>query len=305
MSQPIDDDHAPHSALYFGETRDSWWHHDFLFLVARRLGLARAERVLDVGSGLGHWGRLVLPLCAPNAVLTGVDREPEWVRGARELAPDQARHTYVEGSVEALPFRDGSFDLVTCQTLLIHVRDPRAALREMLRVLRPGGVLLCAEPNNVATNLAGLVQRPDVDVEDLLACVRHQLVCERGKHALGEGWSSIGETLGGALAELGVREIHVAQTDRAAALVPPYVSAAEQAAIRERAELAEGDVLVWPRARALRYWIAGGGDEETFEREMEKIRRVVEARRRGLAAGTWCESGGVLLYLVSGRKGPP
>ena len=77
--------------------------------------------------------------------------------------------SFQAGRAESLPFPDGSFDLVTCQTVLIHVREPSVALREYLRVVRPGGRLLLIEPNNAAGMLAigpALRTRPLEDVLD-------------------------------------------------------------------------------------------------------------------------------------------
>src|SRR6516225_8245609 len=48
-----------HSAEYFGDTRDYWWNLDFLELIGKRLSFDRVQDVLDVGSGVGHWGQLL------------------------------------------------------------------------------------------------------------------------------------------------------------------------------------------------------------------------------------------------------
>jgi hypothetical protein len=56
----------PHSAAYFIEQRDFWFHDDWLALLARRLRLADVRRALDVGSGQGHWTMLLAPLLAPD-----------------------------------------------------------------------------------------------------------------------------------------------------------------------------------------------------------------------------------------------
>lgn len=46
----------------------------------------------------------------------------------------------------ALPFTDGAFDMVTCQTVLIHIAEPKAAFKEMMRSTKPGGLVLTVEP---------------------------------------------------------------------------------------------------------------------------------------------------------------
>jgi hypothetical protein len=55
-------DGGGHSAEYFGAERDLWWNRDFLELLSRRFRLGTARSLLDVGSGLGHWGALLAPL---------------------------------------------------------------------------------------------------------------------------------------------------------------------------------------------------------------------------------------------------
>ena len=55
----------------------------------------------------------------------------------------------VRGDATEIPLPSESFDVVTCQTVLMHLAQPADALREMLRILRPGGLLVCVEPNNL------------------------------------------------------------------------------------------------------------------------------------------------------------
>jgi cyclopropane fatty-acyl-phospholipid synthase-like methyltransferase len=74
-----------HSAEYFGDTRDHWWNRDYLELMAKRWGLAQVRSVLDLGCGLGRWGRTLAPLLA-GAQVVGVEREPEWVKKATDWA---------------------------------------------------------------------------------------------------------------------------------------------------------------------------------------------------------------------------
>jgi ubiquinone/menaquinone biosynthesis C-methylase UbiE len=121
--------------------------HDLLALMARRWQLGSARFALEVGAGAGEWGRLLLPHLAPEARVIGVDREAASIHEAHrraELAGMAGRLSYRLGDADRLPFHDGVFDLVTCQTAQIHVRDGRAMVREMIRVLQRGGLVAVA-----------------------------------------------------------------------------------------------------------------------------------------------------------------
>src|SRR5690349_17613793 len=114
----------PHSAEYFGEQRDYWHNGDSVELMAKRWNLGAVRFALDVGCGVGHWGRLLLPHLAPEARIIGVDRERDWVTEAARRADAAGiadRASYRLGDAEKIPFHDGVFDLVTCQTVLMHV----------------------------------------------------------------------------------------------------------------------------------------------------------------------------------------
>jgi ubiquinone/menaquinone biosynthesis C-methylase UbiE len=257
-----------HSAEYFGDTRDYWWNLDFLELIGKRLSFDRVQDALDVGSGVGHWGQMLAKVIPSTARVHGVDREPLWVEkaAARAAAHGLAdRFKYQVGVAERLPFADASFDLVTCQTVLIHTLDPGAAIDEMVRVARPGGLILAAEPNNVARALMLDSVSFHDPVDEILARVRFQLVCERGKAALGEGNNSIGDLVPSLLAERELVDIRVYLNDKADILLPPYDSPAQRAMLQERADFKDRDFWIWSRQDTHRYFLAGGGCESEFD----------------------------------------
>ena len=161
----------PHSADYFGETRDFWWNRDFLELMSVRWDLAKVKKALDVGCGIGHWGRCLAPFLPSDCVLTGIDRESRWIEEARKRSAgiENISVLFQQSEAERLPFLDNSFDLVTCQTVLIHMKDPVAVIREMRRVLVPGGLLVIVEPNNIATSISNIdLKTPISEVMGLL-----------------------------------------------------------------------------------------------------------------------------------------
>ncbi|KYG08626.1 hypothetical protein BE21_22675 [Sorangium cellulosum] len=296
-----------HSAEYFGDTRDGWWNRDYVELLARRWGLSRVREVLDVGCGVGHWGRVLGGVLPRAARITGVDRDPVWVEKAAERAAargEAERFRYQVAVAERLPFEADTFDLVTCQTVLIHAADPGAMIAEMVRVARPGGLVAAAEPNNLAGALldAAALRAP---VEQTLTLVRFQLLCERGKAALGEGNNSMGELVPELFARHGLIDIQVYLNDKASAVLPPYASAEQRATVEEIADFARRDFWIWSRADTHRYFLAGGGEEREFEGCWATAMAAVRGNAEAIARGTYASAGGSVGYIVSGTKPSP
>lgn len=102
------------------------------------------ERVLDVGTGTGHTALAFAPRVYE---VVGVDLTLAMLDRARELAAAQGvtNVRFERGDAMALPYADAGFDLVTCRVCAHHFADPTSAVREMTRVLRPGGTLLLVD----------------------------------------------------------------------------------------------------------------------------------------------------------------
>lgn len=294
-----------HSAEHFGDTRDHWWNADFLRLLAARWRLHEARDVLDVGCGVGHWGALLAGLLPRDARLTGLDREAGWIAEARARAPSrglEGRATYVEGDLRQLPFPDDTFDLTTCQTVLIHMQDPAAALAEMARVTRPGGLVLAAEPNNLTESLLLDAVTSEASTDDLVDLVRLQLTCERGKVALGEGDNSLGDRVPGLFAAQGLADVAVYVNDKATAVFPPYASAGQRAVVDEAKDRAARRLWNWTEDDARRLFLAGGGHPPSFSGLFARALALRERSARAMDAGTYHGVSGGLFYVVSGRK---
>ncbi len=99
-------------------------------------------RLLDVGCGPGSITRGLAERLAPGQVV-GVDLSKEALDDARRDAAARGLTNlhYQEGSVYQLPFPDASFDAVYAHQVLQHLRERESAVREMLRVVRPGGLV--------------------------------------------------------------------------------------------------------------------------------------------------------------------
>lgn len=99
------------------------------------------ERLLEIGSGVGNFTRIVSD--ATGASVIGIDVSPDLLEEARRRVP---RGIFALGDAHALSFADAAFDAVYGSSVLHHL-DLVPALAEIRRVLRPGGRVLFAEPN--------------------------------------------------------------------------------------------------------------------------------------------------------------
>jgi SAM-dependent methyltransferase len=115
--------------------------------------LRPGTRLLDCGCGVGSITVGLAEAVAPGEVV-GLDAQPAQIERARALAAERGvpNVRFEVGSAYDLPFADASFDAAFAHNLLLHLREPLRALREMKRVLSPGGVVGVAD-DDVGTTL--------------------------------------------------------------------------------------------------------------------------------------------------------
>lgn len=179
----MSDDHT-HVQEFFGARAADW---DARFpddgpayaAAVADLGLREGDRVLDAGCGTG---RALPPLRAavrPTGVVLGADLTPEMLRAAVRAGRDRDGRLLL-ADVAALPLRDRSLDAVFGAGLISHLPAPAENLRELARVVRPGGTLALFHPIGRAALAAR--QGRQITPEDLRA--------ERNLRPLlaGSGW---------------------------------------------------------------------------------------------------------------------
>jgi demethylmenaquinone methyltransferase / 2-methoxy-6-polyprenyl-1,4-benzoquinol methylase len=171
------------SLLSFGQ--DPRWRR---FLVSRADAGPR-DTVLDVATGTGAVARELV--AQKGCTVVALDQSPEMLAEARKRVPRGV--TLVEGRAEELPFPAGAFDAVTFTYLLRYVDDPAATLRELARVVRPGGVVAGLEfalPRGVWRPLWELYVRVGLPAAGRL---------------LSPGWAEVGAFLGPSIREFYAR----------------------------------------------------------------------------------------------------
>lgn len=125
------------------------------YLFKKRFALAEAylknasggrfSKAADVGCGIGFF----LPILAAHAnKVMALDYSTDILSYARFMAEKRGLNNveFIQGSINSLPFEDGAFNLVACMSVLEHFKNPEEPLRELKRILAPGGLLMVGYP---------------------------------------------------------------------------------------------------------------------------------------------------------------
>lgn len=128
-------------AINYDRDRISSWFHHYQSKALDRLGLLKGQRFLDVGCGTG-WAVRQAAARLFDGVACGVDISPKMIEQANSLSGDYANIDLRVANSESIPFEDSSFDRILCTCSFHHYENPQAALKEIGRVLKPGGTFV-------------------------------------------------------------------------------------------------------------------------------------------------------------------
>lgn len=287
--------------------RKMLWTEGTIDNLASWLGLRQGMTAVDIGCGLGYLGYTYWPYFGRGGHYIGIDNNLDNLKQAGEASPEWTkggRTDFVNGSAYQLPFPDNYADLVMCQVVMIHLAEPEKALAEMVRVAKPGGLIMCKEPDNLSASLTQHCwSLPDFDVETQLLMKKIHIISNIGRIKLGLGDASFGRKIPHVLKTLGLVDIGIRNNDKVHYLDPPYDTPMMKNAI----ERVGKDILDKNRRDKLSAWereqfVAGGGDPAEYDKMKIKADDVVEEMRTQIEQGRYHACAGSMFFVIKGRK---
>ena len=261
------------------DQRRFMWRDDMIDRISSSLNLKHGMTAIDVGCGLGYLGLTFWRHFGEGGTYIGVDCSEKLLTDAQEMSEEWSaggNACFLRGGAYNIPLQDSCSDWTMCQTLLMHLEKPEAALAEMIRVTRPGGAVMCMEPDNLSSSLAvPFSSRPSISLKERLFWFKAWLIWAEGRQRLGKGDYGIASKVPKMMADAGLVGIDCRCNDIPGFIQPPYETEAQKywldkmrEHLEERDE--EDEKRSWKEYKEC--FIAGGGSLSTYYR----IRKLAE-----------------------------
>lgn len=292
------------------EQRKNLWKEDTLKMIADWLPLKPEMIMLDVGCGLGYNGFTYWKYFGKNGVYLGVDISEDLIKEAKTLAKEWALGGKAEfklGSVYKLPFKDNSADITICQTLLMHLKEPKKSLQEMKRVTKHGGLIVCVEPDNLSNSMRiGYSSLPELTTEQKILLHRVHFIVYEGHKKLGFGDYAIANKIPKMMSDLDLYEIDIICNDKCFFLIPPYETEEQQRIIEKiQKNINKKDTKDYYLEGFKDKFFAGGGSKYLYY----KYKRFIKEHnwkaqmKEQLSKKSFYRFGGAsFFYVIRGKK---
>jgi len=287
--------------------RKFMWREDTLDIYAKWAGFKKGMIVTDIGCGLGFLGYSFWDHFGSNGHYIGVDTNLSLLKDASNAShdwPEGGVITFINGNAYNIPIPDNTCDMVMCQTLLMHLKRPEDCLKEMKRITKPGGVILCSEPDNLSSMLSKRFWTlPDYDLDEMLLMMKVIILSCKGRINLGLGDFNIGVKITHMMGRLGLIDIDARLNDGVWFVEPPYSGEKQlhRLKIIKRNMLEDEHVQFW-REKNREEFIAGGGTSEEYERYIQCLDRIKPLFTEQIENGTFASCGSSDMYFIKGRK---
>jgi len=286
---------------YLNKSRTSFfWNEDQLGLIFKNIDINTVHNFLDAGCGLGYFTFIAAKFLNKQCDLLGIDIDPKLIKIARENINKYnfSNVSFETGDIYNLKVPKNSLDFVAEQLTLLHLKKPEKAVKELLRVLKPGGALLIIEPNNLAMSVVYNNVTDNLNIEEKITLLSFEMRIQQGKVKLGEGSDNYGDRILELLVKHDIKILDIRLCDKLNPICPPYNNLEKKRLIKSARD---ENSLYWEKLFK-RYYLAAGGLSEEFNkiwRLKKKINRQIE---KAIINDNYYDIGAGLLYSYLFKK---
>ena len=296
------------------EQRKFLWREDSIDMYSRWMGLKHGMTAVDVGCGLGYLGWTYWKHFGKGGKYFGLDLSSDLLEEADCISRDWASGgtaSFQQGSAYQLPYPDDFADWSMCQTLLMHLEFPEKALEEMVRITKPGGLIMCNEPDNISS-ISMKVNSSEGSSPPVWAQENQRMMMTwaRGRKKLGHGDYSIALKIPMMMYGCGLIEIDSRCNDASNFVQPPYETPRQKYLLKMAEEsLNDSEEDKRRRKREFKeFYLAGGGSLSSYYRHLKRIKEFNEQREKlhkeQVENGTWHRSWGASSFFCIKAKVP-
>ncbi|HOP06198.1 MAG TPA: methyltransferase domain-containing protein [candidate division Zixibacteria bacterium] len=288
------------------QQRKFMWPEDSVEKLAAWFELSPGMILADIGCGLGYIGLTYFKFFGQGGEYLGIDNNETLLHEAEEISKDWAiggTARFMKADACSLPLADESVDVAACQTLLMHLPEPERALKEMIRIVKPGGLIICFEPDNLSNMLIeGNNSFPEQPLEVKLFLRKISFLTYEGRKKLSKGDLQIGSKIPLIMSQLGLTDIGIRNCDRVGMVIPPYEGEEQQHRIKNIRQHMGREHHEEELAEMEAEFEAGGGDPEEFRRYREIVEEIRCVAREQLDRDEFWAVMPPLFYAIKGRK---
>lgn len=286
------------------DTRRYLWREDTIEKIAKWIDLRHGMCVLDVGCGLGYLGYTFWPFFKKSGRYIGVDINPKLLLETKKTAKIWAKRKpfVITGDSYKLPLMSNSVDCVMCQTLLIHLKNPANVLGEFFRVVKPGGNVVCMEPDN--DSWRGYNSLPVLSIDDICLLYEFKLRSNRARIKQGMGDYTLGMKILHLMKKTGFKHLDARQNDMVYILESPYDSQAQQSQFK----MLRNQVVGKKKSRKSwieeekKLYLAGGGKIRKFNRIVRIYNNQLAVMKRQVKNREYFRCLAGSFYIAKGTK---
>jgi SAM-dependent methyltransferase len=194
---------------------------DYLeFLVSKVWRIDRHPvRVAEFGCGYGRFASMLLPLLASGSSYVGFDSAGALISKGKEIFAESPYHTsFFRGDAGDAAVRGDLFDVTICHLVLMHMSDPERAIREMIRVTRPGGLVITCDASRNGFN--ALLHIEESNEQENLPLELFQTVNRSIRMETGVDYN-LGMKTPVMMHRLGLKNVQARVSDLVSLIIPP------------------------------------------------------------------------------------